>query len=129
MLLRVKLHARNLGVQFNKVMMSELKYRWGSCTPNDKVEEWRSRSPLLLPITMNHLFLGNSGQVLGHLLPFFQIIGAQDGDSLHDGRTSTVQAGDLPVRPKIKSVVMCDACAIYISTADLPTAHPKGHSK
>lgn len=39
---QVKLHARNLGVQFNKVMVSELKYRWGSCTPNDNLNfNWK----------------------------------------------------------------------------------------
>ena len=39
---RVKLHARNLGVQFNKVMVSELKYRWGSCTPHDNLNfNWK----------------------------------------------------------------------------------------
>jgi predicted metal-dependent hydrolase len=34
---RVNLHARNLGVQYNKVMVSDLKYRWGSCTPKDNL--------------------------------------------------------------------------------------------
>lgn len=39
---RVKMHARNLGVQFNKVMVSELKYRWGSCTPHDSLNfNWK----------------------------------------------------------------------------------------
>ncbi len=39
---RAKLHARNLGVLFNKVMVSELKYRWGSCTPHDSLNfNWK----------------------------------------------------------------------------------------
>jgi predicted metal-dependent hydrolase len=39
---RVKMHARNLGVRFNKVMVSELKYRWGSCTPHDSLNfNWK----------------------------------------------------------------------------------------
>jgi predicted metal-dependent hydrolase len=39
---KVALHARNLGVQCNKVMVSELKYRWGSCTPNDSLNfNWK----------------------------------------------------------------------------------------
>lgn len=39
---RVELHARNLGVRFNKVMVSELKYRWGSCTPHDSLNfNWK----------------------------------------------------------------------------------------
>lgn len=39
---RAKYHARNLGVHFNKIMVSDLKYRWGSCTPKDNLNfNWR----------------------------------------------------------------------------------------
>ena len=39
---RVKQHANNLGVVVNKVMVSELKYRWGSCTPSDSLNfNWK----------------------------------------------------------------------------------------
>lgn len=39
---RVKQHATNLGVTVNKVMVSELKYRWGSCTPSDSLNfNWK----------------------------------------------------------------------------------------
>jgi len=39
---RVKQHALNLGVAVNKVMVSELKYRWGSCTPSDSLNfNWK----------------------------------------------------------------------------------------
>lgn len=39
---RVIRHARNLGVQFNAVHISELKYRWGSCTPKNNLNfNWK----------------------------------------------------------------------------------------
>jgi predicted metal-dependent hydrolase len=39
---RVKRHAQNMGVVVNKVMVSDLKYRWGSCTPNDNLNiNWK----------------------------------------------------------------------------------------
>jgi len=39
---RVKRHARNLGVEFSKVMISDLKYRWGSCTPKNNLNfNWK----------------------------------------------------------------------------------------
>ncbi len=34
--------AANLGVQYNKIKTSEMKYRWGSCTPaNNLIFNWR----------------------------------------------------------------------------------------
>jgi predicted metal-dependent hydrolase len=39
---RVNLHAQNMGVQFNQVFISELKYRWGSATPKDNLNfNWK----------------------------------------------------------------------------------------
>lgn len=39
---RVKLYAKKLGVGFNEAKITESKYRWGSCTPNDNVTfNWR----------------------------------------------------------------------------------------
>ena len=39
---RVHYFAKNMGVQFNKVMISDLKYRWGSATPKDNLNfNWR----------------------------------------------------------------------------------------
>ena len=39
---RVERHARNVGVHYNKVMISDLKYRWGSCTPKDNLNfNWK----------------------------------------------------------------------------------------
>ncbi len=34
---RVQQHARNVGVHYNTVLISDLKYRWGSCTPKDNL--------------------------------------------------------------------------------------------
>ena len=39
---RVHYHAQNMGVQFNNVMISDLKYRWGSATPKNNLNfNWR----------------------------------------------------------------------------------------
>jgi predicted metal-dependent hydrolase len=39
---RVARHARNLGVQFNAVHVTDLKYRWGSCTPKNNLNfNWK----------------------------------------------------------------------------------------
>jgi len=37
-----KMYATNLGVKFNEFKTSEMKYRWGSCTPNNNIIfNWR----------------------------------------------------------------------------------------
>ncbi|WP_456409074.1 M48 family metallopeptidase [Caldithrix abyssi] len=39
---RVQRYASNLGVHYNKVLISDLKYRWGSCTPKNNLNfNWR----------------------------------------------------------------------------------------
>lgn len=39
---RVALYAKNLGLEYNEVKIADLKYRWGSCTPNDNlIFNWR----------------------------------------------------------------------------------------
>lgn len=39
---RVKFFAKNLGVQYSKIRILDLKYRWGSCTPKDSIHfNWR----------------------------------------------------------------------------------------
>ena len=39
---RVLLYAKRLGVEFNLAKITDSKYRWGSCTPNDNVTfNWR----------------------------------------------------------------------------------------
>lgn len=40
--LKVESYAKKLGVNFNKILISNLKYRWGSCTPKDNLNfNWR----------------------------------------------------------------------------------------
>jgi len=39
---RVKEHAKKLGVEYNEIKISDVKYRWGSCTPNNNlIFNWR----------------------------------------------------------------------------------------
>jgi hypothetical protein len=39
---RVRYHARNMGVKFNKVLITDMKYRWGSCTTKNNLNfNWR----------------------------------------------------------------------------------------
>jgi len=39
---RVELYAKNLGLAYNAVKIADVKYRWGSCTPNDNlIFNWR----------------------------------------------------------------------------------------
>ncbi|MFS8185623.1 M48 family metallopeptidase [Rossellomorea marisflavi] len=39
---KVKSYAQNLGVNYKEVKISDMKYRWGSCTPNNNVIfNWR----------------------------------------------------------------------------------------
>jgi len=37
-----KFYATHLGVRFNRILISDLRYRWGSCTPSDNLNfNWR----------------------------------------------------------------------------------------
>lgn len=39
---KVKSYAQKLGVNYNQILISNLKYRWGSCTPKDNLNyNWR----------------------------------------------------------------------------------------
>lgn len=39
---RVALYAKNLGLSYNMVKIADVKYRWGSCTPNGNlIFNWR----------------------------------------------------------------------------------------
>jgi predicted metal-dependent hydrolase len=39
---RVEYHARQLGVEYRRVLISDLRYRWGSCTPSNSLNfNWR----------------------------------------------------------------------------------------
>lgn len=71
-------HARNLGVQYNECKTSEMKYRWGSCTPsNNIIFNWRIiKAPLyvvsyLVAHELVHLMEGN------HTPRFWNILSIQ----------------------------------------------------
>ncbi len=74
-ILRVKLHAGNLGVQVNKVMVSELKYRWGSCTPNDSLNfNWKLiKAPMFV---MDYVIVHEPAHLLeqNHTTRFWNIV-------------------------------------------------------
>lgn len=39
---RIKYHSRNIGVKYDKILIMDMKYRWGSCTPkNNLCINWR----------------------------------------------------------------------------------------
>jgi predicted metal-dependent hydrolase len=39
---QVRLYASQVGVQYNRILISDLKYRWGSCTPRNNLNfNWR----------------------------------------------------------------------------------------
>lgn len=75
---KVKYHAKNMGVEFNKVLISDLKYRWGSCTPKDNLNfNWRLiKAPMfvidyVIVHELAHLMESN------HTAQFWNIIEAQ----------------------------------------------------
>ena len=71
-------YAKNLGVEYNKIKTSEMKYRWGSCTPaNNIIFNWRIiKAPLyvieyLVAHELVHLIEGN------HTSRFWNILSIQ----------------------------------------------------
>jgi len=74
----VKDFARKLGVEYNRVLISDLKYRWGSCTPKNNLNfNWRLvKAPMnvieyVIVHELAHLLEPN------HTLRFWGIIKAQ----------------------------------------------------
>jgi len=75
---KVRHHAKNMGVEYNKVRISDLKYRWGSCTPKDNLNfNWRLiKAPMfvidyVIVHELAHLMESN------HTAQFWNIIEAQ----------------------------------------------------
>lgn len=71
-------YAKNLGVKFNEFKTSEMKYRWGSCTPNNNIIfNWRIvKAPMfvleyLVAHELVHLMEGN------HTPRFWNILSIQ----------------------------------------------------
>ena len=75
---KVRFYANNLGVTYNKIMISDLKYRWGSCTPKDNLNfNWRLiKAPMfvieyVIVHELAHLLEGN------HTPEFWNIVKVQ----------------------------------------------------
>lgn len=75
---RVNLYAKKLGVRFNQAKITDSKYRWGSCTPQDNVNfNWRLiKAPMfvidyVVVHELAHLIESN------HTPRFWQIIRSQ----------------------------------------------------
>jgi predicted metal-dependent hydrolase len=75
---KVKLYAKYLGVKYNTIKILDLKYRWGSCTPNDNINfNWRLiKAPIfvidyIIVHELTHLMESN------HTPKFWNIISIQ----------------------------------------------------
>lgn len=75
---KVKYYAKRLGVNFKEVKLSDMKYRWGSCTPNNNVIfNWRIiKAPIyvldyLIVHELTHLLESN------HTPEFWNIVSIQ----------------------------------------------------
>lgn len=75
---KVKIHAKNLGVNFNAIKILDLKYRWGSCTPKDNINfNWRLiKAPIyvvdyIIVHELTHLLEPN------HTIEFWNIVSVQ----------------------------------------------------
>jgi predicted metal-dependent hydrolase len=75
---KVKLHAKSLGVKYNAIKILDLKYRWGSCTPNNNINfNWRLiKAPIyvidyIIVLELTHLLEAN------HTSKFWNIVAIQ----------------------------------------------------
>lgn len=75
---KVGYYARQLGVSYNEVLISDLKYRWGSCTPKNNLNfNWRLiKAPMnvieyVVVHELTHLLEPN------HTIRFWSIVKAQ----------------------------------------------------
>ena len=75
---RVNFYTDNLGVNYNRLNIKELKYRWGSCTPNNNLNfNWRLMKAPMFAIDyvivheLTHLLEAN------HTLKFWNIVKTQ----------------------------------------------------
>ena len=75
---RVKRLAQSLGVHYNKILVSDLKYRWGSCTPKDNLNfNWRIiKAPIFV---IDYLIVHELAHLLepNHTKRFWGIVAVQ----------------------------------------------------
>lgn len=74
----VKNFAESLGVEFNQILVSDLKYRWGSCTPKNNLNfNWRiMKAPILV---IDYLIVHELTHLLesNHTAKFWNIVAVQ----------------------------------------------------
>lgn len=75
---RVRQYVRNVGVHYNKVIISDLKYRWGSCTPKDNLNfNWKLiKAPMFV---IDYVIVHELAHFLesNHTSKFWQIVRTQ----------------------------------------------------
>jgi len=75
---RVKRHAQNMGVKYNRVFISELKYRWGSATTKDNLNfNWKLiKAPMFV---IDYVIVHELAHFLehNHTAKFWNIVEAQ----------------------------------------------------
>jgi hypothetical protein len=75
---KVKDFAESLGVQYNKILVSDLKYRWGSCTANNNLNfNWRiMKAPVFV---IDYLIVHELAHLLesNHTPRFWNIVAVQ----------------------------------------------------
>ncbi|MEM5778049.1 MAG: SprT family zinc-dependent metalloprotease [Candidatus Aenigmatarchaeota archaeon] len=75
---KTRVYAKNLGVQFKSVQISEFKYRWGSCTPKNNIKfNWRLiKAP---PHVIDYIIIHELGHLIepNHTPRFWNIIKTQ----------------------------------------------------
>lgn len=78
-----KFYATHLGVKFNRILISDLKYRWGSCTPGNSLNfNWRLiKAPIRV---IDYVIVHELAHLLepNHTSKFWGIIKAQLPDYL-----------------------------------------------
>lgn len=81
---KVKYYADNLGVKYNQIKVSYMKYRWGSCTPKNNLNfNWRLiKAPMSV---IDYVIVHELGHLLetNHTEKFWNIIETQIPKSNH----------------------------------------------
>jgi predicted metal-dependent hydrolase len=78
---RIKYHARNIGVKYDNILIMDMKYRWGSCTPNNNLcINWRLiKAPMSV---IDYVIVHELAHLLelNHTPKFWNIVRAQTPD-------------------------------------------------
>lgn len=75
---KVNFFAESLGVEFNKILVSDLRYRWGSCTPKNNLNfNWRiMKAPIFV---IDYLIVHELAHLIepNHTSRFWNIVAVQ----------------------------------------------------